>query len=180
MKLWGEAIGFLAVAIGFFVFQQRDRKKILKVRLICDMLWVTHFGLLGAFSGMAISAVAALRSILFSRVRRKDNDKGVFWLLLFLFINVVSVSVSWNSPWSVCSLISSMLATTAFWQTSANRIKLISLLVCASQITYAIAMGSYASTLNELVVVTSILIFFIRNAKSKKPYKNEETQGKRV
>ena len=175
MKLFGEAVGFLAVLIGFIVFQQRDRKKILKVKLICDMLWVTHFGLLGAFSGMAISMVAALREITFSRVRKEDGSN--LWLLLFLSINVISVSIAWNSPWSVCSLLSSMLATIAFWQTSTNRIKLLSLIVCASQITYAIAMGSYASSLNELITVTSILIFFIRNAKSKKLYKNEETQG---
>ena len=180
MKLFGEAVGFLAVVIGFLVFQQRDRQKILKVRLIGDILWITHFGLLGAFSGMAISMVAALRAIVFSRVRKENNRKGILWLLLFLLINVVSVSIAWNSPWSVCSLISSMLATIAFWQTSTNRIKLISLIVCASQITYAIAMGSYASSLNELITVTSILIFFIRNAKSKKLLKNEneETQGK--
>lgn len=175
MKLFGEAVGFLAVLIGFIVFQQCDRKKILKVKLICDMLWVTHFGLLGAFSGMAISMVAALREITFSRVRKEDGSN--LWLLLFLSINVISVSIAWNSPWSVCSLLSSMLATIAFWQTSTNRIKLLSLIVCASQITYAIAMGSYASSLNELITVTSILIFFIRNAKSKKLYKNEETQG---
>ena len=66
MKILGEALGFLAVVIGFFVFQQHDRKKILRVRLVCDVLWVTHFGLLGAFSGMAISIVAALRAITFS------------------------------------------------------------------------------------------------------------------
>ena len=168
MKLLGEAFGFIAIFIGFFVFQQKDRKKLLRTKLICDILWATHFGLLGAFSGMAISVVAAFRAITFSRIRRDENRKSILFLFLFLLINIISVSLTWNSPWSICSLISSMLATTAFWQTSTSRIKLISLIVCVSQITYAIAMHSYASCLNEMITITSILIFFIRNKKNTK------------
>ncbi len=167
MKLFGEAAGFLAIVIGFFVFQQQDRKKILKFKLICDVLWATHFALLGALSGMAISLVGALREITFSKVRKDGNKKSNLWLLLFLSINIISVSLLWNSPWSVCSLISSILSTVAFWQTSTSHIKIISLMVCVSQITYAIAMGSYAACLNELITITSILIFFIRSARSK-------------
>ena len=166
MKLLGEAFGFIAIFIGFFVFQQKDRKKLLRTRLICDILWATHFGLLGAFSGMAISVVAAFRAITFSRIQRDENRKSI--LFLFLLINIISVSLTWNSLWSICSLISSMLATVAFWQTSTSRIKLISLIVCVSQITYAIAMLSYASCLNEMITITSILIFFIRNKKNTK------------
>ena len=167
MKWLGEAFGFIAIFIGFFVFQQKDRKKLLRTRLIGDILWATHFGLLGAFSGMAISVVAAFRAITFSSIRR-DNRKSILFLFLFLLINIISVSLTWNSLWSICSLISSMLATTAFWQTSTSRIKLISLIVCVSQITYAIAMLSYASCLNEMITITSILIFFIRNKKNTK------------
>ena len=168
MKLLGELIGFAAVLIGFFVFQQKDRKKLLRIRLICDFLWATHFCLLGAFSGMAISVVAAVRAIIFSLIRRDGNRKSILFLFLFLSINIISVSLTWNSLWSICSLISSMLATVAFWQTSTSRIKLISLIVCVSQITYAIAMLSYASCLNEMITIMSILIFFIRNKKNTK------------
>ncbi len=167
MKFIGEALGFLAVVVGFFIFQQKERKKILKLKLVCDVLWTSHFALLGAFSGMAISGVAILREIIFSKERKEGNKKSNLWLFLFLTINIASVLLLWNSPWSVCSLISSVLSTVAFWQRSTPRIKVISLIVCASQITYAVAMGSYAACLNELITVTSILIFFIRSARSR-------------
>jgi len=167
LKIFGEIAGFLAVAVGFFIFQQKDRKRILMFKLICDVLWTTHFALLGALSGMAISGVGILREIVFSKVRKEDNRKSNLWLLLFLSVNTISVLLLWNTPWSVCSLISSILSTIAFWQKSASRIKVISLGVCISQITYAIAMGSYAACLNELIVISSILIFFIRNSRRK-------------
>lgn len=174
MKPLGEALGFLAIVVGFILFQQNDRRKILRLKLVCDALWATHFGLLGALSGMAISMVAALREITFSRVRKDGQKKGRLWLLLFLSINILSVVLSWNSPWSLCSLISGLLATTAFWQSSPNRIKVLSLIVCASQITYAIAMRSYAAGINELITVTSILLFFIRTANVSKNAKKKE------
>ena len=83
MKLLGEALGFIAIFIGFFVFQQKDRKKLLRTKLICDILWATHFGLIGAFSGMAISVVAAFRAITFSSIRRDENRKSILFLFLF-------------------------------------------------------------------------------------------------
>lgn len=167
MKIFGEIAGFLAVAISFFIFQQKDRKRILMFKLICDVLWTTHFALLGALSGMAISGVGILREIVFSRVRKEESKKSSLWLVLFLSINTVSVLLLWNTPWSICSLISSALSTIAFWQTSGTRIKLISLAVCVSQITYAIAMSSYAACFNEVITIMSILIFFIRTARSR-------------
>lgn len=168
MKIFAEILGFLAVGIGFFIFQQKDRKKILVLKMVCDFLWAVHFLMLGALTGMALSLTAAFRAIVFSRVDIKKNKKNILWLFLFLSINVVSITLLWNSVWSICSLISGLLATIAYWQTSPNRIKVLALFVCVSQITYAIAMGSYASSLNELITMLSIALFFIRYARSKK------------
>ncbi|MBQ9759823.1 MAG: YgjV family protein [Clostridia bacterium] len=168
MKLLGEIFGVLAVVIGFFIFQQRHRKKVLMAKLLCDLLWTAHFLLLGAMTGMAISLIGTLREIFFSIIDRRQEKRNILFLFLFLSANAVSVALTWNSPWSICSLVSGMLSTIAFWQNSPDKTKKIAFVVCISQMTYAVAMRSYAAMINETIAMTSIIFFFVRTAKFKK------------
>ena len=165
LKLVGETVGFLAVITGFVMFQQRRRKGVLVLKIVCDVLWSTHFLLLGAFSGMAISLVGCLRDTTFLLTGGDKSKKKTLWLFVFLSINITCVCLTWKSVWSVCSLISGVLATIAFWSDSPTRTKIISLVVCASQITYALAVGSLAAVFNETIAVISIVLFFVRTRK---------------
>lgn len=163
MEYVAEGAGFLATAISFFIFQQKKRSNILLIKLVCDALWITHYLLLGAYSGMALSGVACLRGIVFYWIGTGDKSKKPLPLLgLFLVLNTLGIGLMWSGPWSVCSLISGWLATVAYWQTNPNRFKLLSLAVCASQITYAVGVGSKSALLNELITLTSIGLFFLR------------------
>ena len=159
-EIISQGLGFVAVGVGFFLIQQKSRGRILIFKLICDVLWVAHFALIGAYSGMAISCVGCLREIVF--FRKKDGDKGKAMLFVFLGIGVLSTIITWGSIWSVFSLISTVLSTTAYWQTKPNLIKFLLLLVALSQTAYAIASHSYAAILNEAITITSIIIFFVR------------------
>ncbi len=161
-RLIGEICGVVAIAIGFLIFQQKKRSRILLLKLICDILWGLHFLLLQAYTGVALSVVAATREILFATIRTKDGKKPLPLLFVFLALNIGSILFTWNSPWSVCSLISGCLATLAFWQTTPTKIKILSLFVCASQMTYAIGIGSSSGLVNEIITVGSITLFFIR------------------
>ncbi len=168
MVIIGEIVGFLAAVTGFAIFQQKTRKNVLFFKFICDLLWSTHFLLLGAFSGMAISLVGCSRDIIFFATGGDKKKKKKLWLFVFLTINIISVYLTWKNIWSVCSLVSGVLATVAFWNDSPTRTKLISLIVCVSQITYGFAIGSYAVVFNEAIAVTSIILFFVTIRKNKK------------
>ncbi len=174
-KTVAEVCGGIATVIGFLIFQQKDRRRILMMKLICDVLWLLHFLLLGAYSGMVLSVVAAAREITFRILDRRGKRRSIFWLFLFLAANMLLVFSAWNSPWSICSLISGQLATLAFWQSSPQRTKILSLFVCLSQITYAIAVGSYAAVGNEIITLASIGIFFFRYFYAKRNRKESES-----
>ena len=172
----GEIAGLLATAVSFFIFQQKKRKNILLFKVICDILWILHFFLLQAYSGMALSMVACLRGIVFYRIgSRREGEKALPLLFLFLLLNTAGIGLMWSGPWSICSLISGWLATVAYWQTSPLRFKILSLAVCASQLTYAIGIGSRSSLLNELITLSSIGLFFFRIRKDRRNIKKENT-----
>ncbi len=178
LRLIAELAGVSATVISFFIFQQKKREKILIFKAICDVLWILHFLLLQAYSGMALSTIACLRGIVFYRIGTAPGSKKPMPLLfLFLLLNTVGIGLMWSGPWSVCSLISGWIATVAYWQTDPNKFKLLSLAVCATQLTYAVGIGSRASLLNELITLTSIGLFFFRvwnHRRSEKKAKQED------
>ncbi len=162
LPVMGELCGGLATVVGFFVFQQKKRSRILLLKLICDILWGLHFLFLQAYSGMAISLVACVREILFYRMGTNKEKKPLFLLFMFLVLNTCSVTLTWTNVWSVCSLLSGWLGTLAYWQTAPNRIKLLGWMVCVSQTIYALGVGSRAGLINEAITMVSIALFFLR------------------
>lgn len=162
VELIAEIIGFLAICIGFLIFQQKKRVGILIFKLSSDILWAIHFLLLGATSGMVLTAVGVLRSITFIILALMGKESRPLWLLLFSTAGVGAIILSWKDVYSICSIISCVLATLGYWQKKPVNTKLLSIFVCMSQITYGFFIRSVSVVTNELITLSSIAIFFVR------------------
>ena len=162
VELIAEVIGFLAVCLGFLVFQQKKRVGILAFKLSTDILWIIHFLLLGATSGMVLTIVGLIRSTTFLIFAIKGKDINIVWPLIFSVAGICAIILSWKDIYSICSIISCVLATLSFWQKKTVNTKIISTFVSFSQITYAFFIGSFSVVINELITLSSIVIFFVR------------------
>lgn len=149
--------GSVAVICSFFLIQQKSHGGMLILKLICDVLWITYFALIGAYSGMAISVIGALRELSFLGVRKRD--KNCWWLLgLFLLAEAVGVALTWENAWSICSLISGMLSTVAFSRRDTDKSKVLLAVVCISQFVYACHHGSVFAMVNECITAVSLCL----------------------
>jgi hypothetical protein len=162
VELIAEIIGFLAICIGFLIFQQKKRVGILIFKLSSDILWAIHFLLLGATSGMVLTVVGVLRSITFIILALMGKESRPLWLLLFSTAGVGAIILSWKDVYSICSIISCVLATLGYWQKKPVNTKILSIFVCMSQITYGFFIRSFSVVTNELITLSSIAIFFVR------------------
>ena len=161
-ELIAEGLGFIAIGIGFLIFQQRKRANILVFKIISDVLWIIHFLLLSATSGMVLTIVGVIRNTTFLAFALKDKDIKPAWLLLFSAAGIGAIILTWTDIYSICSIISCVLATLRFWQKKPTNIKISTIFVCISQITYACFVGSLSVVINELITLSSIAIFFTR------------------
>ena len=161
-ELVAEMIGFLAIGVGFLIFQQKKRVGILIFKLSSDVLWIIHFLLMGATSGMILSIVGVCRSITFLILALLGKESRPLWLLLFTSAGIGAIILSWKDVYSICSIISCVLATLGYWQKKPINTKIIAVFVCASQITYGFFIGSVSVVVNELITLSSIAIFFGR------------------
>lgn len=161
-EIIAEGLGFLAIGISFLIFQQKKRTGLLIFKLSGDILWIVHFLLLGATSGMILSIVGVLRSIVFLVLCLRKKESNPLWLLLFMTLGVSAIIITWKNIYSICSVISCILAALGYWQKKPMNTKIISIFVCATQITYAFFIGSVSVVINELITLCSIAIFFAR------------------
>lgn len=158
--------GVCAVICSFFLIQQKKHDRMLILKLICDVLWIVYLALIGAYSGMAISVIGAARELTFFGIRKQRNRCD--WLLiLFICAEIIAVGITWESAWSVCSLISGVLSTTAFYQQNTGKSKVILALVCISQFIYACHHRSVFALINECMTAVSLCLAWIRHKRKK-------------
>lgn len=161
LEIIAEVIGTIAVITGFFIPQLKTRGKMLLFKFSCDIMWIIHFAILGAYSGMAVSCVAACREVFFARGGEEKKNRITYFV--FLALGVTAAIIAWDSVWSLFSVISVVISTTAFWQTSPNKIKALLFTVAMSQTVYAIASNSHSALVNECITMASIIFFFARH-----------------
>lgn len=161
-QIVAQGIGIFAMLLSFVLYQQTSHMKMLLVKLGSDLLWATHFLLIGGYSGMAISLVAAVRGIAFLPLDKRDSRHYLWVLFLFCGIGAASVALSWEGVWSVTSLVCTLLSTVAYWVKDMKKVKLMLLVVCISQLLYAVYHRTPSVILNQCIMLISLTLALLR------------------
>ena len=167
MKLLSEILGFVGVALNVCVYQQKKRQRLLVFKLVSDIVWMFHYGLMGNFSGAAVATIGIARESTFLVTDKKNMDRRPF-LLVFLFFACLSVWFTWGGWFSVLPATASLLSVISFWQQKPRVSRLLALPISACMITYSITVGSYAGIANEIFTISSTLIGIARHDLRKK------------
>ncbi len=130
----GQAVGVLAMIESFFIYQTSSRKRMVALKLVDDVLWVTHFVLIGGYNAAATTGVAVVREIVFYFKADKGRSNGVFL----------------------------PISTWVFWIDDEKKAKLIQLPSACCMLVYDVVVASYSGTLTQFVTVASIAVYFIR------------------
>ena len=141
-------------------------KNILKFKLAVDIIWGTHYILLGATAGFITNAVCCLREIVFLN-RDKKFFSGNYWIIIFVLLNWILIFFTNRSIYSFLPAIVSTLATYSFWQKSAQKARIIGITNNALMLTYDVFVVSYAGMVCEALTLVSTLSAIIVNIKTK-------------
>ena len=154
-------LGVGGIIFNFLIYQQTKRKELLSVKLIADILWSLHYIFLGAWSGAAICAVGIVRESIFLN-ESKAWAKGTRWLLVFLFLSIVSAIFTWKNVYSLLPAISSAISVFSFWRGNPKLTKILVFPISGCFMVYNIACLSYAGIVNEIVVLSSAVIGLLK------------------
>ena len=165
MFSWLFGIG--AIFSLYLVYQQKNRKKLLGMKLCADICWVGHYFFLGATAGMIPNFVGIFRELIFINRKKYKLFSVPLWPILFILINVTLSALSFKVWFDVLPIAASMLVTVSLWIDNPNLTKVISVPVSLAFLVYNALVGSYIGIANESIAIISILIFFINKRSNK-------------
>ncbi|MFR0796416.1 MAG: YgjV family protein [Oscillospiraceae bacterium] len=125
MGFWlNQALGLLGSLIVFASVQFNNRRVILAAQAAACLMWIVHYGLLGATTAATINILSFARSVVFYFNDRKWAQSRA-WLWAFLALYVVNTVLTWAGPMSLLPGIAMSMTTVALWTRDMRRTRLL-------------------------------------------------------
>ena len=107
----GQALGVIAIVLGFINYQVKTRKQVLYVHSATTLTFSLHYFCLGAWAGMVMNGIGLFRNIVFYQLEKKGPVKRWIAVLFALIIGALGATASllkhegWHFLLSVCGLM---------------------------------------------------------------------------
>jgi hypothetical protein len=155
--LFVQFLGLVPSVIAFTSLQSGSRRRILALQVLCCILWLIHYALLGAATGIAINVLGLFRAVVCA-----CNDKkwasSKLWLVLFLVCYAASPFLTWDGPYCLLIGAAMMLTTGALWTSKMRLTRLLYLCNSPLVLIYNLCAHSYSCALIEVAALISYLI----------------------
>jgi hypothetical protein len=161
VKIISDVCGIIGVLFTIVLYQQKSRKRLLTYKLIGDLIWIGHYAFIGAYSGVAVCIIAALRELVFVK-RDPRNKNGIVWLPIFIIIAIISTVLTWNNAFSLLTCLASCIAVISFFIGKPWLSRLLVFPISSCMLAYDIAFKSLPGIMNECFALTSSVVGIIR------------------
>ena len=174
VKIIAQIFGLCAMVALFSIYQQTDRRKLIRSKLFADAFWVVHYVMLGAYGGAIPNFVGILREFIFINREKKKWANLIVWPILFVAFNWLLGYFTFSSPINIMPIAASTLVTISLWNRNPNITKILSIPVSMTFMVYDFFVGSWVGIANESLAIVSIIIYFIKAKKNKGRVDHEE------
>ncbi|NLX94079.1 MAG: YgjV family protein [Clostridiales bacterium] len=161
-ELLAQIIGFVAMTLIVLSFQQKTRKGILMMQLIAEAFWVLHFGLIGAYTGMALNILGVVRCYVYANRETKKWANSETIPYIFFTLSIITGILSWTNAYSLLPMAAVCITSFVLWSKKAHIIRYFSYPGCICWLIFNIASGSYAGIVTELFNISSVTVGIIR------------------
>lgn len=162
----GQIFGIIAVILGFVTYQVRTQKKLLFVQILTTLVFVIHYLLIGAVSGMALNMVAMVRNIVYSR-RDLKIFSGKGWPATFAVIMGIMGLLSWQGWYSVFVVLGLVINSLCMAFKDPQKIRKSILVTSPLVLIYDAFALSVGGMIYESVAIVSALVGILRFRKEK-------------
>ena len=162
----GQIFGIIAVILGFVTYQVRTQKKLLFVQILTTLVFVIHYLLIGAVSGMALNMVAMVRNIVYSR-RDLKIFSGKGWPAIFAVIMGIMGLLSWQGWYSVFVVLGLVINSLCMAFKDPQKIRKSILVTSPLVLIYDAFALSVGGMIYESVAIVSALVGILRFRKGK-------------
>ena len=98
----------------FTSLQSGSRLRILRLQMVCSVLWACHYGLLGAYTAVLTNGVGLFRAVLCYH-NDKPWAKSRGWVALLLGLYAGCALLTWDGLYCLLPCLSMACTTLALW-----------------------------------------------------------------
>lgn len=186
-----QILGFIGIAFNIIAVQFNSHGKIMLFKTIGEFMFILHYVFLNAWSGVVMDIIGVSRNIIFT-LNVKKGKSNKFWIIFFATITIVlglfTIVISWNSMikgaiWlfgenyltltivgvfcSILSIIAKFLTTVGYAIKNPHTIRKLNFPSSSCWLVYNFVYFSISGVVNEIFVMSSIVIAEIRYRKPK-------------
>ncbi len=156
-----QAIGLMGNLAVISAVQFNNRRVVLGAQALACVLWVVHYGALGAMTAVCTNFISFARSIVFYN-NSKPWAKSRVWLWLFMAAFILNSVLTWDGWISILPAIGMCATTGALWTRSTKSMRLLYLLSSPPWLIYNILCGSWSCTVVEIFAHISYILAIYR------------------
>lgn len=177
MEYVAFAVGIAAVALYFFGYLQKTRKRIIFFNALSRGLYILQYLLLSAFEGAALDIAGIISSLLAQKKDAPGVKKHLKWFFVGVNLLIVLAGLlTYRNLFSLLPVIGVLLHTSAFWITDEKKIRLVSLLGCPFWLVYNFISDAYGSCIGDILSIVSIVISMVRYDRAKIAKEEQPTE----
>ena len=159
-----QCIGYFGVACFITSYLQKKRGNIILFSFIARLFFVTHYILLGGFSGAAQNAVGGIASAVSAKRGKKPFDSKYTPVLIVLLTVGVGILTYDKQKGIICLLpvAAMVLQNIALWLKKGTAIRVFTLSGIPLWFAYNFISGSVPAMLSDTLSATSLIIAIVR------------------
>lgn len=97
-----QALGLVPSIVCFTSLQSGSRLRILRLQMVCSVLWACHYGLLGAYTAVLTNGVGLFRAVLCYHNDKPGQSRG--WVALLLGLYAGCALLTWDGLYCLLPL----------------------------------------------------------------------------
>ena len=164
-----QALGVAAIILGFVNYIVKTRVQVLFINSLITATFVVHYLLCGAWTGMAVNAVAFIRNIFYFYSGKNGKVSRVLSFAFTLIMGAMGLAVSLiaREGWYfILSVVALMINSYAMSFSNPNNIRKSILITSPMVLVYNCFVLSVSGAVYEGVAIVSAIIGLIRHKKS--------------
>ncbi len=162
----GQALGIVAVILGFVSFQMKTPKKILVCQITVAFVFAAHYLFIGAPGAAALNLLAACSNILYF-FRAKRGGKGIVEPIIYITMITVTSIITWEGWYTLilmCGLYGTAVGLSLSEPQNTRKVMLVKAPLC---LIYNAIVFSVGGVIYESAVLASAIIGLIKYRKTK-------------
>ncbi len=156
-----QGLGVLGIAASVIAFQCKKHKSIMIFRTANESLFAVQYGLLGAFTGMAMNIIGSIRNLIFARL----VEKGKSTMPLRFVFSAAFVAFAIFTRDGVKSIlvgVAKVVSTFAYGSSDTGVVRVLVLATTLTWWVYNLLVGSIAGVICETFTIVSIVVSLFR------------------